>query len=603
VPAETTHDQDNLRRVAGALADPAMPVILLSGERGSGRRDLLATAAARTALDVVSLDLEGYEDGDQGLLRFLALQAEKGVNQERLTAARQLAEALPPTPSAAALLALVLGSVPGSPHPVLDFSGLTLWDAFRRLLESPKRLVLHVENGAGLDAVLRRRLIDEARRGTGVALVLSCHPRDRSEDLAPGGEVLRVEMAAPERSGESQEVLRSLLADLDLQVADRLERFLDLAALCGANVPAELLLAHIELDEEARDEILDVIDEELVETGDNRLFLDLQYRHPSFPGLLTYAFVSPSQAHALLGSVTADKRARLASELLEYLGRHVSVATRGLALLFLSLADHLDNPEPRERFRRELAWWAGPDDAGELAGVVGEELAMGRVPPAEILRLAVESRQRWPPFRRFALLEALDRHRDAVPVDHQGDLRFLRAQTLGDLGRHAQALEEARMALELVESTRGRETPDTAGVLALVGILSRLSGNPQDGLGYLERALRIDRQVLGPSHPEVAAILANLGAVQRELGNPRDARASLEEALAIYRRAVGDLHPGTASAYEGLGEVLMDLGETDGAREQITRAMIVRQQVMGEDHPLTRRVRDRLGEIGGPVQG
>src|SRR4029077_12089892 len=104
--------------------------------------------------------------------------------------------------------------------------------------------------------------------------------------------------------GEILDPLHELLHGLELETADRLQRFLDLAALCGPNLPAEALLLHLELTAEQREDPLDVIDEELVESEETRLFVDHQYAHASFPGLLTYSFLSPALRHALLDALS-----------------------------------------------------------------------------------------------------------------------------------------------------------------------------------------------------------------------------------------------------------------------------------------------------------
>ena len=140
--------------------------------------------------------------------------------------------------------------------------------------------------------------------------------------MAPRAERVRVDLQ-PLPAGDLLEPVQELLHDRDLEIADRVQRFLDLAALCGQNVPAEILFHHLELDEEQREEILDLIDEDLVENEALRLFVDHQYGHPSFPGLLTYAFLSPRINHALLEPVPDAKREQMSGEVSAVNSRNV----------------------------------------------------------------------------------------------------------------------------------------------------------------------------------------------------------------------------------------------------------------------------------------
>ncbi|HSF38892.1 MAG TPA: tetratricopeptide repeat protein, partial [Thermoanaerobaculia bacterium] len=413
---------------------------------------------------------------------------------------------------------------------------------------------------------------------------------------------------------------------LELETADRLQRFLDLAALCGENVPAEPLFQHLELEEELREELLDVLDEELVEAGDPPVFNDYQYGHPSFPGLSTYGFTSPRWNAALLAPVPDDKRQRLSSELMEFLLRSVPLHTRGMALLLASLAGQAGNAEARESFLLELRWSIGEDETGELADEIAAELAEGRIREDALLGLVREAQGGWPAHRRWALLEALARRADALPEALRPELHTLRAEVLRELGRAPEGLEEARRALETATEIHGADQPGLARPLNTLGILLRETGNTAEAretleqalalqtriepagantafilanlglvlrdldekpaaLAHFQQALAIHRQAFGDVHPVVATDLGNLALLSRELGEPQQALQYLRPTVDILRRLYGDAHPQVARALTNVADLLRELGETEGARLHLDAALTIDRQVFGDHHP------------------
>ncbi|HSS76213.1 MAG TPA: hypothetical protein VLV54_05660, partial [Thermoanaerobaculia bacterium] len=339
-----------IERLLAASVPP--PIVLLAGEPGCGRTSLLEAAAYganRKAL-VLPLDLDGYEEGGD-LTRFAEIQItrrweldEAAQDQLRLIISPLLPDIVPSL-SGAAVVSLLLRLpdpravahqvLPGNSDPRESLSALL------HFLTRDDRLVLHAVASPQLTDPLRFRLVEAAHQRSNLLLAVSCSPRDRDELVAPRSERLRLDLE-PLPPGDILAPAKDLLDDLELETSDRLQRFLDLAALCGQNVPAEILFHHLELDEEEQEELLDTLDEELVENEEQRLFIDHQYGHPSFPGLLTYSFLSPQINHALLEPVPVDKRRRLAQELLEFVDRSVPLHTRGMALLRQALAEHLE---------------------------------------------------------------------------------------------------------------------------------------------------------------------------------------------------------------------------------------------------------------------
>lgn len=631
----TVHYPEALAEIERLLAAPGpSPVLLLSGEPGCGRTGLLAAAARVVGgpITVLPLDLEGYEEDPEGLGRFVEHQLARRAD---LTEAARVAlvervsplvRRLPASLPGAALLSLLLhlDEIPGEALEDAADPRQTLSRLLARLSREG-RIVLHVTASEQLTDTLRRRLLEEARASSGLLLALSCFPADRDDRVAPRAERLRLELR-PLPSEALAVPVQKMIDTLDLETADRLQRLLDLASLCGENVPAEPLFHHLDLEEDQREELLDLVDEELVEVEDPPVFHDYQYGHPSFPGLLTYGFTSPRWNAALLAPVPADKRQRLASELMEFLLRSVPLHTRGMALLLLSLAGHAGNAEARESFLLELRWSINEDETGELADELATEMAEGKVAPDSLLGLVREAQGGWPTHRRWALLEALSRRADTLSPALRPELHTLRAEALRELGRAPEGLEEARRAVETATELHGADQPEIARPLNTLGILLRETGQTAQARETLERALALEtrrepagantafilanlglvlrdlgekpaalanfqqalaihRQALGDVHPVVATDLGNLALLSRELGEPQQALQYLRPTLDIIRRLYGDAHPQTARALTNMADLLRELGETEGARLHLEAALTIDRQAFGDHHP------------------
>jgi tetratricopeptide (TPR) repeat protein len=510
-------------------------------------------------ISLLRLDLDGFEEGPQGLLGFLSLWGQRHEAEtdeaaaERLERVAEIAGEMPPSMASAILLAILLEQD--------GQAGISAGDdpraSARRILDSlaePGRLVLHVIDSAQLDAVSRRWLLDEAARLPGMVLAFSCHPNDLNVSVAPVEQVRRLEFEASGSEGAVHlEPVRDLLSRADLQAADQLGRFLDLAALCGRNVPSDVLMGHLEITTEQREELLDLIDEELVEEGEHRLFVDHQYGHPSFSGLLIYSFLHPALNQSLLEHVPRDKRKRLAGELLDFVRNRVPVATRGLARLFVNLAEHTGDTKAREPYLRLLRWWVSPEDVGALTAIVAAELETGKTTPEALLEIADRASGIWPPAHRLALLAALAEGEISRPI--QADSHYLRAGLLRESGQAKEALREADQALAAAEEVHGQLSGPRGAILTLTGVLAGDLGDFERARADFEQSLSVHRQVFGDRHPSVAASLANLAALNRHLGETKQARDLFAQALEIAREVQGDDHPFTQALLKARDEL------------------------------------------------
>ncbi len=377
--------------------------------------------------------------------------------------------------------------------------------------------------------------------------------------------------------------IEALIAGMP-RLGRELREFLIMASLCRRNVPAELLLAKLELSRDEADELIDVIDDHLVE--ELGLFWDLGQRHPAFPDLFVYRFCDPIMPGVILDQVSPMDREMEAASLMPFLRERLPVRRREVARLFLAVADHLGARE-QKIYRKQLEWWVGTEEAEALKPIVQAEIESADLKPDLVWAFLTASGD-WPAYRRLALLDA---YADARTPDEAHvfsdqralEVQLLRGHLLLDLGRYREALGEGEAVLEIVE-------PQTVGECQgrfLSGVCSRLLGELPASTEHLNRALELSRELMGDHHSFTVSTMDALAATLRDQGELVDARGLQEKVLGICRRVLGDEHPDTLGSMNNLASTLSELGDASGAHELHEAALAVRRRVLGEEHPDT----------------
>jgi tetratricopeptide (TPR) repeat protein len=110
------------------------------------------------------------------------------------------------------------------------------------------------------------------------------------------------------------------------------------------------------------------------------------------------------------------------------------------------------------------------------------------------------------------------------------------------------------------------------------------------------RALRIMEASRGPNHPQTAAILANLGIAYFWQGKLDEAERVLRRSIGIPRNAPSP--DGTvATAYFGLGLVLTARGRYDEARSNYSAALETQEKILGPKAPEIARTLDEFASL------
>jgi serine/threonine protein kinase len=219
-------------------------------------------------------------------------------------------------------------------------------------------------------------------------------------------------------------------------------------------------------------------------------------------------------------------------------------------------------------------------------------------------------------------------------------LRSTIAGIYDQLGDYARAEEMMRKAIQLEQSSAGKDDPamtelinglglilrDRGDLLGAVAanreVLARLKKLPEPQQTNVARALNnlalaqwgsgdlagasasfkeaVDRQVKQHEQDssKVASVLANLGLVGWELGDLAGAEVAAHQALTLREKIQsGQEDPAIASPLNTLGLILRDRGDLAGAETVQRQALALMTKIVGPDHPNTASVRKNLATI------
>ncbi|MEM8961474.1 MAG: tetratricopeptide repeat protein [Acidobacteriota bacterium] len=600
--------------------------------------DLLCRAArARQGerLAYWHLDLEGFEPESRDALKryllylFDSTELATGErNEARFRDLRELADTLATSDWSAMLLSLLWQVGPTSLTKIETVeSGPGALDAMLRTLTDDRALLLHVAVPGQLRPAYRRWLDDRLESLPNFWVVLSQPPGDAPDaylDRPP------VELDTPPiATAAFDELVTTLgnaidqLVDQTPGLGDKLRAFLTSAALCGRNVPAEVIFASMDMTDDEIDQLTDLIDDHLVD--ELELLADLGQRHPGFPGTFVYQFRDRLFPRLILDRLDDFARARGAATLLPALEDHVDLIRREVARLHLTVAEPLDIRQQLP-YSTRLDWWIGPDEVEALARSIHDTIDAEELDPEWVWRVAEQTTD-WPAYRRLALLEGYATAADALPERRLLDgeraqrLRLLRAPLLIAASRHDEALAEAETALgeaptdseealqaQLIVGNALRllgrfskarhhfeavlerlgETPSALTISARIGLSQALAqdGDTEGAIEEAEKVLEIQSTALGDTAPETVRTLGFIAGLHSRLGQPDRYAHALERLLAAQQELAPETDEVRATM-SALAAALYDQREHERARELQEQVLGMTREAVGDTHPET----------------
>jgi CHAT domain-containing protein/Flp pilus assembly protein TadD len=155
------------------------------------------------------------------------------------------------------------------------------------------------------------------------------------------------------------------------------------------------------------------------------------------------------------------------------------------------------------------------------------------------------------------------------------------ASLLSTMGRHEEALDLGRRALEIDETFYGPDHPSVALELNRLGALLWRAGRLADAEPLLHRSLAIRERVFGADHAIVASSLNTLGLVLEGTGRAAEAESLYRRAIAIREKTPGGDHPALAAPLNNLALLTYRTGRPDEAEALMRRALFINKSTFG----------------------
>ena len=169
----------------------------------------------------------------------------------------------------------------------------------------------------------------------------------------------------------------------------------------------------------------------------------------------------------------------------------------------------------------------------------------------------------------------------------RGDHHISIAWTLNGLGTIAYDAGRYAEAEALYQRAIGtsQESANKATYLNNLATAYLKQDRDREAEERLKTALDIQESSLGRDHPAIAQTLNNLAVAHRKLGRLTEAEAYSKRALAMVEKAYGDAHPIVASTQIALANTYRQMTDRLADAEPLyRRALATRENVLGRDH-------------------
>ena len=164
------------------------------------------------------------------------------------------------------------------------------------------------------------------------------------------------------------------------------------------------------------------------------------------------------------------------------------------------------------------------------------------------------------------------------------DFADTRASVLIQAGRHREAIELQKHALELHSRINGPESLDVAMAMSTMGHALSSIGDYKAAVDYYEQSLALKESLVGPDHPTVGFTATSLAQAYAGLGDYEKAADLSRRSLAILERVFGADDPQLAISLNNLAYSLEGLEQFDEAREIHERSIDIVSRSWGPDH-------------------
>jgi tetratricopeptide (TPR) repeat protein len=130
-----------------------------------------------------------------------------------------------------------------------------------------------------------------------------------------------------------------------------------------------------------------------------------------------------------------------------------------------------------------------------------------------------------------------------------------------------------RRALEIDETSSGKDHPDVATDLSNLALLFSATNRLADAEPLMRRALEIDEKSFGKDHPKVAIRLDNLAGLLNATNRPAEGEPLYRRARDINEKSYGKDHPNVAINLHNLARLLHNSHRLAEAEPLLRRAL------------------------------
>jgi tetratricopeptide (TPR) repeat protein len=155
------------------------------------------------------------------------------------------------------------------------------------------------------------------------------------------------------------------------------------------------------------------------------------------------------------------------------------------------------------------------------------------------------------------------------------------------LGDNKAAEPAFRAALEICESSSGRDSNDAAYCVNRVALAVESQGRYDEAEPLYRRALQIRETNLTATDANVLQSVDNLGTLLLRQARYQDAEPLIRHALRIREETKGKDHLDTACSLSSLAGLLQSQGKYAVAEPLYRRALQIYEAKLGSDHPAT----------------
>jgi serine/threonine protein kinase/tetratricopeptide (TPR) repeat protein len=178
-------------------------------------------------------------------------------------------------------------------------------------------------------------------------------------------------------------------------------------------------------------------------------------------------------------------------------------------------------------------------------------------------------------------MRILERQKDATELASTLDAH---AHVLIARGDNAGAERDYRRALASIESSLGRDHPDTALTIHNLAVTLQSQGRLAEAQPLFEESLELSSRIFGAEHPYTLTTMANYGTFLHRMGDLNRGETLFRQVLERDLKVRGERHSRTAYDRVNLGLLLHDKGDYATADAEFRQALDIYAATLPSNH-------------------